>query len=309
MKLGYFYILTFLFIAVVTHAKEVQVIDIHEVGHTMQSFYLRFGHEPVIVRGAYSGNQFIESLTPQEVEKVFIKAPVLGYEVINDNKGKIRKSIDGPEFFKDFNHGAKKYRVIDHTVVDGPFATEIKPPFFLQDNWLDELKAGWELNYTLSGAGSFTPFHEDGDGEQAWMYLVYGKKLWTFYPPAARGYAFNPKTTFFYNSAKDSPDLFPWLFKAEEMKYTATAVGGDLIWFPPGWIHQVITEEVSFGFGGNIVNEFLLDESVRTALIERETGCEKEFELETIVRELGERRTQTDYGKSQLSKALNRFGS
>lgn len=280
-------------------AQEIRRVDISEFDGDQERFYREYADAPVIVTGVYRGDVLLNSLTLEKISESFRGRTLFGYQRKNDANGRIREEFPSEVFFEDFTKGATDYYVFDHAVADTPFADQLKIPAFLDGNWLGD---HYGFNITISGAGSFTPFHEDGSGEQAWMYLVTGEKQWTIYPPKCRPLLWDSFFKDFYSPRRSHAARFPFLDCARAHEITATARAGDLIFIPPGWIHQVLTTEPSFGLGGNIFNEFMAFSSTETALNEKSHALRHDFDLFELLAEKGEH-PRTEYGRDQIAKA------
>ncbi len=303
-KLNLALCLTFYLTSLVSvFAKDIRRVDISEFSGDMERFYREIAFEPVIVSGVYQESSYLNSLTLESVEQAFQDRTLFGYRRSNDAGGRIREEIPSDSFFRDFKQGAGEFYVFDHSVADTPFRGQVAVPGFLNENWLDLLDPSYGFNITLSGAGSFTPFHEDGSGEQAWMYLVHGVKEWLIYPPKCRPLLWDNLFKDFYNPRKTNLNRFEFVAHCEQYKITATARSGDLIFLPPGWLHQVLTTEPSFGFGGNIFNEYQAFDSMETALNEKSHALRHDFDVVELVQANAEN-VRTEYGKYQVERAL-----
>jgi hypothetical protein len=80
-----------------------------------------------------------------------------------------------------------------------------------------------------------------------WMYLISGTKYRELYPPRFLTAAFDPGSGQFFHPQKHSVADFPALSSAE--KFVGTIGGGDLLYFPAGWIHRVETPEYQGAHG------------------------------------------------------------
>ncbi len=281
-------------------AGEIRRISVSDFEGSMEKFYREFASAPVIVSDTFAEDPTIQNLSLDQVEEYFKNNSLYGYNRKNDALGRIRERIPGEVFFADLKNGASQYYVFDHEVSESPFAGKFAVPPFLNQNWLAD---SYGLNLTLSGKGSFTPFHEDGSGEQAWMYLVFGEKHWVIYPPTCRPLVWDSFYKDFYNPRTSDRSRYPFLNCAEAEQVTAVAKKGDLIFVPPGWIHQVLTAEDSFGIGGNILNEFQALASVETGLNEKSHALRHDFDLVALVREKTNQ-TLTEYGCDQVNRAI-----
>jgi hypothetical protein len=299
-NLFYIYFFSVFFLAGSAFAKDIRQIVTSDFGGDSERFYREFANAPVIVHGVFAGNDFIQSLTLSQIEESFKARTVSGYDRKNDAKGRIREEIPGDLFFADLRGGASHYYVFDHAVSDSSLAGKVSVPAFLEQNWLTD---EYSLNLTLSGKGSFTPLHEDGSGQQAWMYLVQGVKHWTLYPPHCRPLIWDSLFKDFYNPRKSDPSRYPFSQCAEADQVTAVLRAGELIFIPPGWAHQVETTQDSIGIGGNILNEFQALASIETGLNEKAHALRHDFDLLFVVHDKRNQWT-TVYGKSQITQAI-----
>jgi len=105
----------------------------------------------------------------------------------------------------------------------------------------------------LTRADAYTPFHLDpplfGGG---WTYLWRGTKKWQFVSQEWIPMLFH----------RESPDRILDASPAELANldprikcWSATAGPGDFLYFPPGWIHRVWTQEKALGVGGYLLLE------------------------------------------------------
>lgn len=100
----------------------------------------------------------------------------------------------------------------------------------------------------IAPAGTNSGLHIDAFGSHFWMYLVSGKKQWTFYPCDQAG-LLGPKLI-------DSTDP---VFSGDEGKscspYTVTLCPGEWLFVPAGSPHKVENLEESVAVSGNFVND------------------------------------------------------
>ena len=287
-------------VATPSEAREVRRVSVLEFNADILRFYTEFAHEPIIVTGVYDHNAFLSSLTIDDLEQRFRDTIIYGYQRKSDATGRVREAIQSEDFFADLKGGASRYYVFDHAVAESPFFGKVTTPSFLRQNWLDDQYA---LTLTVSGKGSFSPLHEDGSGEQAWMYLIMGEKHWEIYPPVTRPLLWDSLYKDFYNPRTSDPSRFPYLKHAESARMHAVAKGGELIFLPPGWIHQVLTTQDSFGLGGNIVNEFQSYQSMETGLNEKSHALRHDFNLIELMHAM-QGKTETKYGERELRAAI-----
>ena len=295
-------------------AKNIRVIDSVDFRGETAEFYKTFANEPVIVRNAYPHGDRIYSFTSDEVHQMFHSVMLQVYNRADEATGWILRSLPGEAFFRDMQEGASRYFLLDQPVEGTPLEGQVHAPSFLSDNWLDSLKQSdgrpvFGLKVTLSGNKSFTRFHEDGSGEQAWMFLVYGKKRWSIYPPSVRKFIFDDSNKEFYNSRmteSEKKKRFRWEHHAAPFIQTGIAEAGDLIFVPPGWVHEVETLEESFGIGGNIVNQYQIQASVETAMVERSFALKSDFSLKKLIEDSLSNSScnLTDEGRIQAWDAL-----
>jgi hypothetical protein len=197
---------------------------------------------------------------------------------------------------------------VDHSIVDSPLGALFEVPVFLRWNWF--VKSGidfdsLEKSVICSPPGSFTPLHLDAYGMQGWMYLICGKKVWELYPPHAVPVLFDPVFKEFYHAQKHAAERFPLLSCAD--RYVGTIEGGDLLFFPAGWPHQVTTVEASFGFGGSLINDFQIEEHMKWWLWERNLGLAGSLDLKTLILNLPPERFADAQGQARAQRALTLY--
>jgi hypothetical protein len=106
----------------------------------------------------------------------------------------------------------------------------------------------WEFTqFFLGPANSFTPLHFDCLETQNLSFQVYGQKRWILIPPSEREHCYIYDWRWSKVDA-DAPDLtaYPAFAKANPMECTIGP--GDLLYVPPGTLHQVRGLSVSISF-------------------------------------------------------------
>ena len=83
-----------------------------------------------------------------------------------------------------------------------------------------------------------------------WMYLSEGKKDWMFLEPTPEALQ-----SVIESGAQHLVDISPELAyqRAGVVFHEAKMQAGDLLYFPPGWLHRVRTYEKSIGVGGYLL--------------------------------------------------------
>jgi hypothetical protein len=106
------------------------------------------------------------------------------------------------------------------------------------------------LGLLLTRSNAYTYLHLDppylGGG---WMYLASGVKSWSYLSPEYIDLLYNPAT----NRLRDLPPSelvtrFGYQLHGKLLQVTARA--GDLVYFPPAWMHRVVTYEKCIGVSG-----------------------------------------------------------
>lgn len=285
-------------------SRPVRVVNFSEIQNDPAHFYENFGYEPVIIKGVYSNLEILKGLNSTQLKNFLSGYQLEAYEKATGR----RVTVSAEEYLENIQRGTSQHNVVDHPIKKSPFVGQVDVPHFLSDNWLGGSGMGTDryvLSLTSSAKGNFTPLHVDSFGMQAWMYLAYGKKHWILFPPNQVPAIFDSEFKRFYNPRRDSASSFPLARFAQ--KYAGTIEGGDLMFFPPGWAHQVITEEESFGVGGSIVNEFQMVETVRTWNIDRSFSDPGALDLKKLIESLAHSRTTTEQGKDRVSAAIQRL--
>lgn len=284
-----------------TQRHPIPIIDISDFDGDITRFYAEYAHMPVIIKGVFADNEFFRDLTPSRVEALLKGQPLWAYERITQPGAYILAD----EIFANYRNGGVRYNVVDHPIGETPFALHFEYPSFLAHNWFIDsgFKTDWFPACVIStGSGNFSPIHTDPYGEQGWMYLVYGCKEWEFFHPRYIPLLFDVTYKTFFNTRDDVPEKFPFAHLAE--CYYGTMEGGDMLVFPPGWPHQVFTSKDSFGIGGAVVNDFLIDRQMRCWLWERSLWGNTSLDFKAFVTELGASRTFDAAGAQRTQAAL-----
>jgi len=110
----------------------------------------------------------------------------------------------------------------------------------------------------IARRGTNSGLHVDAFGSHFWMFLISGKKKWTFYSPEDCG-SLNPK---FYNSL--DPIFRPSQDQLDALIcYSVELEPGQLLFVPSGSPHRVENMQDTVAVSGNFVNDTNLDEAVR----------------------------------------------
>lgn len=117
------------------------------------------------------------------------------------------------------------------------------------------------------------------------MFLAEGRKWWELTPVSEQVFIFDPIFKEFYDYAKaarlkkDDPVGYHRYEARFPHRHLATRIVGELnkgeiLWFPPGWVHQVWTYEAGFGVGGAIHNHYVLSDTIYSHLFNRSFSIE-----------------------------------
>ena len=136
-------------------------------------------------------------------------------------------------------------------------------PSLLQENYL-KLTSSSALYHNswpslfVAKKGTNSGLHVDAFGSHFWMFLISGRKNWTFYAPEDCG-SLNPK---FYDSL--DPIFRPSKDQLESLQcYSVELLPGQLLFVPSGSPHRVENITDTVAVSGNFVNESNLDEVVK----------------------------------------------
>lgn len=241
-------------------------VDASDFGGTVEGFYAQVATQPVIVRGVLADNPFVQGLDRPSLEALLGETPLWGFDAGTLTKGEY---IPANVLFDDMRAGRARWNVVDHSVLDTPLADRFVPPAFLRHNWFADSGMDTDrfvASVNCSVRGSFSPIHVDPYGMQGWMYLIFGRKRWRLYPRHQIPLLYDMTFKTLYHRTKHASEQFPLLGMAD---YWEGELGpGELLFFPAGWPHEVITLEESFGLGGALVNDFQVMESTRSWLWE-----------------------------------------
>lgn len=278
----------------------IRVIHVDDIQNSISRFYEMYAHEPVIIKGVLSNDQFWQSLTPNKVEQLLRGQNLYAL----DQKTLKRVSIPASQLFDGFRRGVTSYNVF-HTLDDTPLADKFELPPFLQFNWFADSVFGTYgsvKGIMYSAKGTFTPLHIDYHAAQAWMYVAYGKKVWECYPPKYTNLLFDPLFNEFYNPYQHSKERFPLIHLAE--KFVGTIEAGDFLFVPAGWVHQVETLEETFALSGVIINDFQIENTMKSWLWERALDLPGEIDIKHLIVNLPPERMSGEEGYKRTQAAL-----
>jgi len=285
-----------------TRTVEIRSVSAGEIGTAASAFYERYASEPLIVRGLFGPRHPIASLDLGVIERMLGDARIHVY----GSSAPGYQEVPASEVLTGMCGGpGVRHNVVDFYIAGTPLGDLVEVPPFLTQNWFlgapanrDEL----EKSLVLSPAGSFTPLHLDAYAMQGWMYLIAGSKTWRFYPPAAALAAFDPVFKQFYDPRLHSLKQFPLL--AQTDCYEGTIRGGELLYFPAGWIHQVVTTELSFGAGGSVINDYQIEDHMRWWLWERTLQLEGTLDLKRVIEQMPLDRMSGPAGRVRVRSAI-----
>lgn len=278
----------------------IRVIHVDDIQNSISRFYEMYAHEPVIIKGAFNNNQFLQNFTPKQVEQLLHGQNVYSY----DDIALTRVLMPASKVFDGIRRGATTID-ITHPLDDTALADKVEIPPFLQFNWFadsSEFHSSPIKDIFYSPKGLFTPLHIDFYGVQSWMYVVYGKKVWECYPPKYLPILFDSLFNEFYNTRKNSPEQFPLANLAE--KFVATIEAGDLIFVPAGWPHQVETLEETFTIKGVLINDYQIEDSIKTWLWSRALYEPGFNDLKQLILNLPPERMSGEEGYKRTQAAL-----
>jgi len=273
--------------------KPLTVVDLTNYPHelTPAMFYAHFGKEPVIVRGLYQHTKCLQNLSRARVTEVLKDQKVWAW---NRHTGE-GSYVSGTAIFADLDlpRAQRTWNVVDHPVTDDTFGEPLDAPSFLRENWFLNSGVGtdyYKMSVTISAKSNWTALHTDNNGMQGWMWLAYGRKEWQLFSPDQAQLLYDPLFKEFQDERSSAAGAHGSSSMMMQMKMSATpcvrgdgtfplahlAQGvqgvqyqGDLVWFPPGWAHQVFTPEEGFGIGGAVINHYLARESITGVITDR----------------------------------------
>ena len=136
-------------------------------------------------------------------------------------------------------------------------------PELFQDNYLKKTSStalyhnSWPSLF-IAQAGTNSGLHVDAFGSHFWMFLVSGRKKWTFYSPEDCA-ALNPT---FYDSL--DPVFRPTSAQLAAVdSYNVVLEEGQLLFVPSGSPHRVENLQDTVAVSGNFANDTNIDEVVR----------------------------------------------
>ena len=137
----------------------------------------------------------------------------------------------------------------------------------LFDDLVPEVLRGDGAAVILSNAGSYTPLHIDHGPGGNWMYLASGRKRWVLASPAVLRVRDSRLRARMGPPEDKAPPPAPQaplvddvddaellrLAEATQTHVWATELGaGQLLYWPAGFLHRVVTPEAALGIGGHL---------------------------------------------------------
>ena len=283
-------------------AFSVPVLHASDFSNNIEWFYARHAHTPLIIRGAMDESPELARLDRPGIEAMLQGVDLWAYDSATLTKGEYLKA---EVLFADMTSRLTRYNVVDHSVLETPLAPLFSPPAFLRHNWFAGSKFDTDrfvASVNCSVKDSYSPIHVDPYGMQGWMCLLFGRKRWRLYAPEHIALIYDMTSRRFFHRRFDDPQAFPLLDMADYWEGEIEA--GDLMYFPAGWAHEVVTFEESFGIGGAIVNDFQIIESMRSWLWEYSQSGPGDFDFVDFVASMAAERPRTIDCAARTAAAL-----
>ncbi len=286
-------------------AYAVPILHASDFSNNIEWFYARHAHHPVIVRGALADSPGIAELDRPAIEKLLHGFDLWAYDSATLTRGEYVKA---DVLFADMTAGQARFNVVDHSILETPLADHFHPPAFLRHNWFAGSPHDTDrfvASVNCSVRDSYSPIHVDPYGMQGWMCLLFGRKRWRLYAPEQIPLLYDMTSRRFFHRRFDAPAKFPLLEMADYWECEIAA--GDLLYFPAGWAHEVVTFEESFGIGGAVVNDFQVIESTRSWLWEYSQSGPGDFDFIEFLAAGAATRPRTPDCASRTAAAIQLF--
>lgn len=114
-----------------SQAHPIRIIHADNLQNSVACFYEIYAHEPVIVKGLFSDNAFLQALSREKIEALFHGQTLQAYEQTTQNL----VYIPATELLDQLRSGQVCYNVVDHPLMDSPLAAAFEVPPFVQHNW------------------------------------------------------------------------------------------------------------------------------------------------------------------------------
>ena len=291
--------------AQIGQAHAVPVVHASDFHNNIEGFYARHAHQPVIVRGTLDESPEIANLDRHAIERLLAGVDLWAYDCETLTKGEY---IKADVLFADMAARQRRYNVVDHALIETPLTDRFVPPAFLRHNWF--LGSAYDTNRFVASVNcsmrdSYSPIHVDPYGMQGWMCLLFGRKRWRLYAPEQIPLLYDMTSRRFFHRRYDDPARFPLLDMADY--WEAEIEAGDLMYFPAGWPHEVVTLEESFGVGGAIVNDFQAIESTRSWLWEYSQSGPGAFDFIDFLTSMAQLRPRSPDCAARTAAALKLY--
>jgi len=198
-----------------------------------------------------AGRKVVDVKVPETISTEWAGLEKVGQKTVSD-------------FLQDLQHHASQEYLFDWSLpLNAPeLEADFHIPRLFNDNYLKKTSQSalyhdsWPSLF-ISNAGTNSGLHVDAFGSHFWMYLISGRKKWTFFSAEDCG-SLNPK---YYDSL--DPIFSPDKKTLESLdSYNICLEEGDLLFVPGGSPHRVENIEKSVAVSGNFVNETNLEEAI-----------------------------------------------
>eukprot|EP00092_Neocalanus_flemingeri_P015057 GFUD01016263.1.p1 GENE.GFUD01016263.1~~GFUD01016263.1.p1 ORF type:complete len:476 (+),score=111.48 GFUD01016263.1:65-1492(+) len=249
-----------------TRTKKVAVIDYKDMTQSKFKEHFCNTKTPVVFTNVVSptkDNWSLEFIQEKAGDCKFeVKTPTAGSTEWAGLETSCHKTIS--QFLSDRQPGDGQYLFdwslpLHAPLLDQNFTT----PELFQDNYLKKTSTtslyhnSWPSLF-IAQAGTNSGLHVDAFGSHFWMFLISGKKKWTFYSPEDCG-ALNPT---FYDSL--DPVFRPTPAQLETVhSYNVELDEGQLLFVPGGSPHRVENMQDTVAVSGNFVNDTNIEEVVK----------------------------------------------
>ncbi|CEL94600.1 unnamed protein product [Vitrella brassicaformis CCMP3155] len=163
----------------------------------------------------------------------------------------------------------KDWRYVEE-VLRGDSSSLYPVPSFFADDWLNKyrLQPSEDYRFVYWGkAGTTTPIHMDVLGSNSWSANIVGRKRWRFFDPDDAHMLMDASGTSLV------PDLrsydkrkFPDVSRAPYVE--VESCGGDVVFVPGGWYHQVCNETDCMAINHNWINALNIRDMLRVLVLD-----------------------------------------
>jgi len=193
--------------------------------------------------------------------------------------------LDVKNFFQEYEQGVK-HNIVDHYIEGEKYDSFFPvPPILDSINLLlsDERTKKSRRSIVISAKDAYTSSHVDSYGYGGWMYLYHGEKVWEILDCLYAVPLLDLIHKKFYDPIETPCDPSYQPIVDNIPFWRGTLHAGELMILPIAYVHRVKTLKESVGFGGSLLYQGFLRNSVKAWLYERSLSIVGDMDFKDVL--------------------------